>query len=134
MDTDTLVENFLDDGQKLVAELPQRGFEVMAAFWIQPSWDGKWYFYVVSPLVDAEGITQAYRRLHPLVRARPQPVWIDPLKIRLIGPSDPLARDVLAALGRLTVNGDRPIRWSGTWLGNLSIDGAYLYPVPAATP
>jgi hypothetical protein len=87
MDTDTLVENLLVDGQKLVAELAQRGFDATAAFWIQPSVNGKWYFYMVSPTVDAEGITNAYRRLNPLVRAMPQPFSIDPLTIRLIGPS-----------------------------------------------
>jgi hypothetical protein len=134
MDTATLVENLLDDGQKLVAELPRRGFEVAAAFWIQPSENGKWYFYMVSPMVDAEGIINAYRRLQPLVRAMPQPFSIDVLKIRLIGPSDPIAQDVLASLARMPGAGVGPIRWSGTWLGNVSIDGAYLYPVPAATP
>jgi HEPN domain-containing protein len=134
MDTDTLVENLIDDGQKLVEELPQRGFEMTAAFWLKASEDGKWRFYIVSPLVDAEGSIKAYMRLHPLVRAMPQPFWIDPLKIKLIGPSNPIARDVTAILGR--VRGPRvgPIRWRGTWLGDSSIEGAYLYPVPVTTP
>src|SRR5437763_10992701 len=100
MDTDALVEDLTDDGRKLVEELPPRGFEVTAAFWLQASEDGKWYFYIVSPVVDAEGLAKAYRRLHPLVRAMPQPFGIDPLEIKLIGPSNPIARDVLAIHGR----------------------------------
>ena len=116
MDTDTLVENLIDDGQKLVAELPQHGLEVVAAFWLKPSVDGKWYFYVVSPVVDAEGLIKAYRRLHPLVRARPQPSWIDPLKIKLIGPSNPIARGMLAIPGRAPGPRVGPLRWGGKWL------------------
>jgi hypothetical protein len=134
MDTDTLVENLIDDGQKLVAELPQHGLEVAAAFWLKPSEDGKWYFYIVSPVVDTDGIAAAYRRLHPLVRARPQPFWIDPLEIKLIGPSNPIARDVLAIYGRAPASGVSPIRWGGKMLGNVSVEEAYLYRVPATIP
>jgi hypothetical protein len=131
MDTDTLVEDLVDDGQKLVEELPQRGFEVMAAFWLKASEDDKWYFYIVSPVVDTEGLAQAYRRLHPLVRAMPQPFWIDPLEIKLIGPSNPIAQDVLAIHSRAPGLRASPIRWGGKKLGNVSIEGAYLYPRPA---
>ena len=134
MDSDTLVENLIDDGQKLVEELPQRGFEVTAAFWLKASEDGKWDFYIVSPAVDAEGILQAYRRLHSVVYAMPRPFWIDPLKIKLIGPSNPIARDVMAIYGRARGPLVSPIQWGGNQLGNLSIEGAYLYPVPATTP
>jgi hypothetical protein len=134
MDTDTLVENLIDDGRKLVDELPQRGFDVTAAFWLKPSEDGKWYFYIVSPMVDAEGILKAYGLLHPPVRAMPQPFSIDPLKIKLIGPTNPIARDVLTILGRVSGPHASPIPWGGIELGSMSIEGAYLYPVLATTP
>jgi len=130
MDTDTLVEHWIDDGRKLVDELLQRGFDVEAAFWLQASEDGKWYFYIVTPLVDAQGLVQAYRQLHPLVYSRPQPGWIDPLKITLIGPSSPIAQDLPDVRGRTTAY----VRWEGRRLGNRSIEGAYIYPVPATTP
>src|SRR5947209_16263480 len=96
MDTTTLVEKRIDDGWKLVEELSQRGFEVTAAFWLQASDNGKWYFYLVSPVVDAQGIREAYRQLHAPVQALPQPLCIDPLEIHLIGPSHPIVKDVLA--------------------------------------
>lgn len=113
MDTDTLVDNLLGDGQKLVEDLPRRGFEVTAAFWIKPTVDGKWRFYIVSPVVDAEGSLEAYGRLHPLVRAMPQPLRIDPLKIKLIGPTHPIAKDVLAIDRRAARPQEGPIRWPG---------------------
>lgn len=134
MDTDALVEEALDEGQKFTEALLQRGFDVTAAFWLKAADNDKWYYYVVSPVVDAQGTTEAYRRLHPLVHAMPRVLWIDPLKIRLIGAKDPIASDVLAAIRRLPGPRSSPIRWGGRMLGNISIDGAYLYPLPVTTP
>lgn len=132
MDKDTLVETLIEDGQKLVEQLPQGRFEVTTAFWLKASEDLKWRFYIVSPIVDSEGITLGYGRLLPLIRQMPQPFDIDPLKVKLIGPSDPIAREVLAALKRIPGPRSRPIQWSGNRLGNLSIEAAYLYPLPVA--
>jgi hypothetical protein len=134
MATDTLVEKQIEDGQKLVEALLQGGFDMTAALWFKDSENGKWYFTIVSPLVDAEGTTTAYGRLHPLARTMPQPLSIDWLEIRLIGPSHPIAKAVIAALGRMPGPRVGPIPYRGNWLGNVSIDGAYFYPVPAATP
>jgi hypothetical protein len=132
MDTESLVENLILDGQRLLEYLPQNGFDVTAAFWLKPSENGRWHYYLVSPVVDAEGVTPAYRRLHTLIRQMPPPVWIDPLKVKLIGPGNPIARDVLAVHARTPDPRVSPIRWGGTSLGNVSIDDAYLYPLPAA--
>jgi hypothetical protein len=134
MDTDKFVEKWIDDGQKLVDELPQHGFAVTAAIWLKASKNGKWYFYIVAPAVDTDGILQAYRRLHPLVRAMPQPFGIDALEIKLIGPSDPIARDVTTIPGRVPGSRDYPIRWGGIQLGDISVEAAYLYLAPATAP
>jgi hypothetical protein len=134
MDTDTLVENVIDDGQRLVEDFLLHGFEVAAAFWLKASEDGKWYFYVVSPVVDAEGIAKAYRLLHSVVRAMTYATKIDPLKIKLIGANNPIAKDVMAIHGRAPGPGGSPVRWGGKQLGNVTIDEAYLYPLPATTP
>src|SRR5437016_742086 len=95
MDTDTLVEKLIDDGQKLVDRLPQDGFDVTAAFWLKPAEADQWYFYMASPVVEREGLSVAYRRLHALIRGMPQPFWIDPLEVKLIGASNPITQDVL---------------------------------------
>ena len=130
MDTDALVMNRVDEGGKIVDHLREGGFEVAAAFWLKASWDGKWRFYIASPIVDKEGSTQAYRQLHPFVQTMPRQ-WIGPLQIRLIETANPIAKDVLAILR--SPNGARtgPFPWGGSWLGTLSIDGAFLYPLPA---
>ncbi len=134
MDTNTLVEKMIDDGQKLVEELPQRGFEVTAVFWLKANEDEQWYFYIVSPAVDTDGLILAYRRLHTLIRQMPQPFWIDPLEVKLIEPDNSLARDVLAIHSRAPGARVSPIRWGGKKLGNMYIEGALLYPLPAPIP
>lgn len=130
MDTDTLVKERIDDFGKLVKQLSQDGFEVMAAFWIKTTHDGRWRFYIVSPLVDTLGLTQAYGRLFPLIRKMSPLLSIDPLEVRLIGPTEPLARDVLDAHKRVPGPREYPIRWRGTWLGGRGIEDAYFYPLP----
>ncbi len=121
MDTNTLVDPMIEDGQKLVEQLP-----VAAAFWLRASENGRWYFYVVSPAVETDGLAKAYGRLQTVIRQMPPSFWIHPLKVKLIEPTDPIARDITA--GATGVRG-RPIRWGGMVVGNLSIDEAYLYPL-----
>lgn len=134
MDTDTLVDQQIDDGQKLVEKLLRRGFEVTAAFWLKASEDGKWRFYLIAPVVDTVGLAEAARRLHPAIYAAPHSVWISPLEINLIGPSHPLAKGVIAMQDRFPAPATVPIRYRGNYLGGVSVEDAYLYPAPATTP
>lgn len=128
----TLVDDLIEDGARIVEQLPQDGFEVTAALWLKAAEDGQWYFYIVSPVAESERMSDAYRRLHTLIRRMPQPLWIDPLEVKLIGPSNPIARDVLAIHNRAPGAKTCPIRWGGEQVGNVHLDGAYLYPLPAA--
>jgi hypothetical protein len=134
MGTESLVDELIDDGQRLVEEVSQHGLPVVAALWLKASENEKWYFYIVSPVVDAEGLVQAYKRLHPLVRGVREPLRIDPLEIKLIGPSNEIAKDVLEIYRRARGPRVSPIRWGGKSLGSMSIEDAYLYPLPVTTP
>jgi hypothetical protein len=132
VDTNILVNNLIEEGGRIVDQLPQNGFEVTAAFWLKAAADGEWYFYIVSPVAELERLSGAYGRLHTLIRRLPLPLWIDPLEVKLIGPSHPIAKDVLAILNGAPGPRERPIRWDGQQLGNVRVEGAYLYPLPAA--
>ena len=132
MDTELLVESALEEGKKLIEKLLREGFELMAAFWLKGTEKGSWRFYVVSSVADSKGIAEGYRRLDTAMRPMPQFNWIDPLEIKLIGPSDPIAAEVLAVYASVLAPKSTPLRWRGIMLGNLSIDGAYIYPQPAA--
>jgi hypothetical protein len=131
MDTNTLVSDLVEDGKRIVEQLPQNGFDVTAAFWLKAADDGQWRFYIVSPDAVHERLNKAYQRLFTLIGAMPQPHWLDPLEVKLIGPNSALAKDVLAIHARASGFKGSPIRWGGTQVGNISIEGAYLYPLPA---
>ncbi len=127
MDQVTLVREQIDDGQRLVEELLRQGFPVTAACWVKGSEDSQWYLYLVSPTVDDEGITQAYGRVHPVVRQmQKKGCGIDPFEIKLISPTDSLA-EAVANLQRRSSQ-KSPTRYGGSRLGELSIEGAYIYP------
>jgi hypothetical protein len=123
----------IEDGSRIVEQLPQDGFEVTAAFWLKASEDDQWYFYVVSPVAERERLNDAYSRLFTLIRRMPQLLWIDPLEVRLIGPSHPMAKDVLTICSHTPVRNSGPIRWGGQVLGSVSVEGAYFYPLPTAS-
>jgi hypothetical protein len=89
MDQATLVEDRLEDGQRLLARLADEGFPVTVAAWIHESESGQWFFYLASPFVDAQGTTKGYRRVLPLVQQMPPPFGVQPLEVKLIGTADP---------------------------------------------
>jgi hypothetical protein len=134
MDTNTLVTELIEDGERTVHQLTEGGFEVTAAFWLKAAEDGQWYFYIVSPVAESERLNDAYRRLGTLILRRPPPHWIDPLEVRLIGPSNPIARDVLGIHQRAPGSQKLATHWGGRQLGNVRVEEAYLYPLSATAP
>ena len=133
MDTVALVKEQLEDGEKLLKALPQHGFEPVAACWLLRSYDGKWHFYIVTPLVETEGINVAYLRLVEAMRPIVDELsTLDFDSVSFVGTTQPLGRDLLAALHQMPTPRTRPFRWGGIWLGNDAIDNAYFYPLPTS--
>jgi hypothetical protein len=122
----TLVESQIDDGLNLIEQLARDGFEVSAAGWVK-QYEADWFLYIVSPVVDADGIAKAYRRVQTALRGMPEPFWVDPFDVKLIGPGDRLARAMVDVQSRYP--GKTPIRTGGR-LGDSFIEEAYLYPKP----
>ena len=135
MDTTSLVDNLIQDGQKLLERLPQEGFDVTAAFWVKEpetaEREERWRFCIVSPIAEREGLARGYGRLHALIQQMPCPFGIDGLKVKLLGPMDPMAQDVLNIHRVHPRTATCPTLWEGKTLGGVSIAGAYLYPPPA---
>ena len=128
-----LVESQIKDGQTLIERLPREGVAVTAAGWVLESDSGDWYLYLATPLVGAdEGTKPAYRRLLAVMREMEKEGFeMDPFQIKVVGPHEPIARDMVAHRGR-------PPRRTPTWfrghrLGELPVEAAYLYP-PTANP
>jgi hypothetical protein len=133
MDQDTVVTEQTERGKRLIEALTIAGFEVRVAFWAKPTDDGKWFLYLVSPIVDEQGPAVAYRFVIDLLRRTPN-LWIDPFEVKVVGVNDSLAQAALAkaADSLFAVWNPKPYpgmtRFGGSVLCGVSIDGAYFYP------
>jgi hypothetical protein len=127
MDQITLVDHQNADGEKLITELKHHSIDVREACWIKTTEDGQWYLYIVSPIVDSYGRKETYRRVHSVMRTMKQPLWIDPLEVRLVATSETLAQDLERIRNRFVVK--MPTRCNGSHIGDMDIEGAYIYSV-----
>lgn len=125
MDPATLVEVKLAEGQRLVEQLVKDGFDVTAAFWLKADENNHWHLYVASKAVEEMGVIAAYRALHTTLSGMPD-LGLGLFRVKLIGASAPLARAVLVVRGRH--RGNVIIPYWGRPLGDLSVEGAYVYP------
>jgi hypothetical protein len=121
MDTATLVNEKVDDGKRFVEHLTRSGFDVAVAFWALTSEEGLWFLYIASPVVDADGLADAYRKVYSEL-AQCTVRWISRSDIKLIGPNNAIAVDAIAYQ-----SGSAPTAYHGRKLGNLIIDEAYIY-------
>jgi hypothetical protein len=124
-------------GEELIHQLTVDGLPIVAALWAKTEYDGQPYLYLVSPTVESEGPLKANRRLVDTFR-EVEKSWtdpfdqLDPFAIKLIGPSDSLARAVLEHYHRYP---DSTPTWhGGAILGSVTIDGAYIYPASMFAP
>jgi hypothetical protein len=125
MDTGTLVDKQIEAGQGFLGRLAEEGFSVVAAFWGKPTDEGRWSLYVVTPVVDEVGTTEAFRRTLPAVRALGG-TWINESSLNLLSPASPLARGALALRARFP---DRmPNRYGFDALSSLQLEDVYVYP------
>ena len=126
MDQETLLAEQIRDGRRFASALVSNGFPVLATFWAKLDEASKWYFYVVSPIVEKEGARAAYRQMQPVMgKLQEEGFWIDPFEIKAVGPEEPLAS---AALETQHVSRSLPTRITGARFGNSTVEGAYIYP------
>jgi hypothetical protein len=127
MGTEPLVENQIDDGQRLIDLLVRDGFEVSVAFWVTTSEEGLWHLYIGSPSVDERKLGEAYRKVYASLAKIPDS-WISPSDIKLVNATNPIATEAVEVRDRYPAR--IPARYQGKRLGGLSIREAYVYPPP----
>jgi hypothetical protein len=133
MDQTTLVDEQIADGKRFLDWLGEAGFPVIAAGWVRESERWRWYLDIVSPVVEEQGIRNAYHRLNTLVREMPQPCSIGPLDLMVFGPDEPLAEALLDLQHRHP--GRSYFHLGGSNLRGVEIEAVYLYPpVEVAQP
>src|SRR3954447_12495048 len=98
MDQGTMVSLQFAEGTRLLDRLEKEAIEVSAAAWIKEYDSGNWILYLVTPLVTEEDLTgPGFKRIHGIVRQmRKEGIWIDPNGLKVVPPSDPLAKAVIA--------------------------------------
>ncbi len=125
-----LVERQIQEGQTLLDRLTYERVAVTAAAWVKESDGGDWYLYLATPLVgEDEDTAPASRRVNAVVRQMEKEGFgMDPFHKKIIGPHDPIARDLVAH--RKARPGGPPTRFGGFRLGELYVDEAFIYPPP----
>lgn len=131
MDQGTLVDEQIADGRRILERLKAEGVPVTAAGWVAESEGGPWFFYLVTPLVTEDGgKLAAYRRIGPVIRRTPVPLWVDPMEFKVVAPDSAVGKAIREIAGRRP--GPVLTPYGSVRLGGLSIDGAYVYPPAAA--
>ena len=130
MATETLVEDQIEEGRRLLASLFLDAFDVVAAFWLKTSEEGEWSFCIATPMHDPAGRKNAYENLNKVLRATPD-LAISPLAIRIVAADDPIAIDAVKRLQES--GGNRPVRCRGAQLGGVFIEEAYIYPTVSSS-
>jgi hypothetical protein len=123
-----LVDDQIDDGQRIIDQFLADGLDVSVAFWAKRD-AGWWYLYIATPgfndrkRVDAS--RAVYDSISKVTDLTIQP-WVD---MQVIDSQDAIARDAIRIAGRKGKKG--PIRYRGIRLGDFGIARAYIYPRPA---
>ena len=126
----TLVEMQLQEGQRLIDRLIKEGVAVTAAAWVKETESGDWYLYLATPLVTEDGGKRpAYHRVNAVIlEMQREGFAMDPIEKKVIGPHDPIAKDIVANRSSGPTGPPTPFR--GSRLGDLAVDEAYIYPRP----
>lgn len=127
MDTAALVGAHIDEGQRLVGALARDGFEVAAAFWVKirdAEGDVRWDLYIVSRLVDEQGLLSGYRAVHRALSQIPDPS-LSVTEIKLVGPAKPEAKGVMELVKRY--RNRLPVHIPCAPHGDVEMEEVYIY-------
>jgi hypothetical protein len=126
MDTGTLVDDQIDCGQELIAELNQLNFDVAIASWARLTEEDRWILVIVTKAIDDKGAATAYREVHNALKALQIP-WITSSDVKLVSPSSEIAHDLEDIQNSYPSLQLEPI--PQTYLGNLSVDQCIILPI-----
>jgi hypothetical protein len=130
MDTNPLVIEEIDAGAELIRRF-QEFMPVDAAFWLNPSEEGRWALYIVSPQMDVTNFDLGFAEILRLVHEMHTP-YIDPFQVRLIGSDDSLATAAVEMSQKYP--GPMPTRFRGKSFGGVPVEEVYIYPTRHLAP
>jgi hypothetical protein len=125
MDYELLVDESIEDGKSIVAELVRDGFDVTVAFWLKTGDEGLWFLYIGSTSVRAMSLADAYRVVYNVVRRIPN-VRVSISDIKIVDADNPVAKHAVEIRDRHAAR--LSTRYKGKKLGDMDIEEAYIYP------
>jgi hypothetical protein len=117
-----------DAGANLIDQF-SKTWPVQTAFWVKPSDGDRWFLYIAAAGIDDLNIDLGYKEVLRLIKEMHTP-YFDPFQVKLVRSDDPLVCDVMDLHKRYARVKVSPINYNGRYLGGMSIEGAYLYPLP----
>jgi hypothetical protein len=129
MGQDALVidEGEKDAGAALIDQF-SKAWPVQTAFWVKPSDSERWFLYIAAAGIDDSNVDEGYKEVLRLIQKLQTP-YFDAFQVKLVKSEDPLVRAVMDVHKRYARVKVSPINYKGRYLGGMSIEGAYLYPL-----
>src|SRR4051794_24186789 len=131
MVTDVLVDEKLEDGLKVVAEMAKEGYPASVAFWLKAAPDESWRLYLSSPAIEPGKVGNAFVTLYHCIERLPNSS-VALSDVKLLYDGERIVKEAAAARDK----GPRrylPVRLRGGTLGTLAVDEAYIYPQTAVS-
>jgi hypothetical protein len=99
------------------------------AFWVKPSDSERWFLHIAAAEIDDSNVDEGYKEVLRLMKNLQTP-YFDAFQVKLVKSEDPLVRAVMELHQRYARVKVSPIHYNGHYLGGMSLEGAYLYPLP----
>jgi len=119
-----------DAGTELIDRISKQ-WPVKLAFWVKPSDSGQQFLYISAEGIEDSNIDEGYKEVLRRVKEMGT-TYFDPFQVKLIKGDDPLALAVMEVHRRFPRS--LATNYRGRTLGGMSIEGAYLYPLPNTSP
>jgi hypothetical protein len=125
MDTTTLVENWISEGNRVVEALVTSQVPVDAALWLYFPEAAEWRLVVATPLYDTRGPRASYTRIRSVLSSLTPPTPIRLWDVTVRSPTD----ELIAALRSANRRGTGVVgqRLRGVVLDGVFIEDAYVY-------
>jgi hypothetical protein len=127
MAQELLVDDLIDDGQRIIDQFLTDGIDVAVGFWATSD-ETSWRLYIASPAFDDHDPGAAANLVYDSVGKVPDLTISPALDLFAINDQNPAARAALKIAGR--PGKKEGTRYRGSRLGNLPIEEAYIYPKP----
>lgn len=124
--TESLNQQMIDAGAKLIRTLDSSGIDVLAAFWFYLEPSDTWQFVIATPEVQSQGPKRIYERLQTILGQSKDGGQIALRDISVVSPTDSLITMLRLGIrtGAKDVSG---IRFSRNTINGQFIRDAYIY-------